>query len=307
MPWLAFALAAGVASAVNVAAAKRLVASLRPAVLGGVVHVTGGLLCLALLPLVGADLVPAGDHLPQLGLMAVVHVAGNLLYFAALARSQLSQVDLFLRSSALWTVLGGTLLLREALPASSLLGGALILGSLALIAEKPRRLAFSAAQRLALAAAVAFGAGNVIDKAISGPFHPLGYTTLVLLLTGAGMLAFARPRWSELRAPSLWRAGAWTVAATFALTQWLIIEAYAAGGTAGDVILVAQLRLVLLVGVGVLWLRERDRLPAKLAAATLMLVGIWVLAAGADAAAAGAAAPAAAAAAVAAVPAAGGG
>jgi len=279
--WLAFALAAGVASAVNVAAAKRLVAGLRPAVLGGVVHVTGGLLCLVLLPLVGADLSPAAERLPQLALMAAVHAAGNLLYFAALARSQLSQIDLFLRSSALWTVLGSAWVLREAFPTTSIAGAVLVLGSLATIAERPRRLGFSPPQRLALAAALAFGAGNVIDKAISGPFHPLGYTALVLLLTGAGMLAVARPRVAELRAPALWRGDAWTVAGTFALTQWLIIEAYAAGGTAGDVILVAQLRLLLLMAAGVLLLRERDRLGAKLVAAVLMLSGIGVLAAGA--------------------------
>jgi drug/metabolite transporter (DMT)-like permease len=281
MGWLAFALAAGVASAVNVAAAKRLVADLRPAVLGGVVHVTGGLICLAALPLLGADLAPGAERIPQLALMTVVHVAGNLLYFAALARSQLSQIDLFLRSSALWTVVGGTLLLRDPFPAASLVGAVLVLASLATIAERPRRLRFSRPQLMALGAAVAFGAGNVIDKAVSGPFHPLGYTALVLLLTGIGMLLVARPRLEELRARALWRPTAWTVAATFALTQWLIILAYGAGGSAGDVILVAQARLVLLMAVGVLWLRERDRLPAKLVAAGLMVAGIGALAAGA--------------------------
>jgi drug/metabolite transporter (DMT)-like permease len=283
MGWLAFALAAGAASAVNVAAAKRLVADVRPAVLGGVVHVTGGLLCLAALPLLGADLAPAAELVPQLALMAIVHVIGNLLYFAALARTQLSQIDLFLRSSALWTVVGGTLALREPLGAASLAGAALVLASLATIAERPRRLRFSGPQRLALLAAVAFGAGNVIDKAISAPFHPLGYTALVLLLTGVGMLVVARPRARELRAGILWRPTAWTVAATFALTQWLIIQAYGAGGGAGDVILVAQVRLVLLMAVGVLLLRERDRLPAKLTAAALMLAGIGALASGAQA------------------------
>jgi drug/metabolite transporter (DMT)-like permease len=278
MGWLAFALAAGVASAVNVAAAKRLVADVRPAVLGGVVHVVGGLLCLAALPLLRVDLAPAAERLPQLTLMTVVHVVGNLLYFAALARTQLSQIDLFLRSSALWTVVGGVLLLGEPFRGASVAGAALVLASLATIAERPRRLRFSAAQGLALGAAVAFGAGNVIDKAISGPFHPLGYTALVLLLTGAGMLGVARPRVRELRAGVLWRPTAWAVAATFALTQWLIILAYGAGGSAGDVILVAQVRLVLLMAVGVLLLRERDRLPAKLVAATLMLAGIGMLA-----------------------------
>lgn len=193
MSWLVFALAAGAASAVNVAAAKRLVAELRPAVLGGVVHVTGGLLCLAALPLLGADLAPAATRLPQLAVMTIVHVIGNLLYFTALARTQLSQIDLFLRSSALWTVVGGTLVLGDPFPATSAIGALLVLASLATIAERPRRLRFSQPQMLAVGAAVAFGAGNVTDKAISAPFHPLGYTALVLLLTGAGMLAVARP------------------------------------------------------------------------------------------------------------------
>lgn len=281
MTWLAFAVAAGIASAANVAAAKRLVTGLRPAVLGGVVHLLGGLLCLLALPLFGADLAPAAGRVPQLAAMTAVHVAGNLLYFSALARTQLSQIDLFLRSSALWTVALGVAWLGEPLAPLSAVGAALVLLSLAIVAERPRRVGFSAPQRLALGAALAFGAGNVIDKAISGPFHPLAYAALVLLLTGAGMLAVARPRRAELRAPALWRPTAWTVAATFGLTQWWIVEAYAAGGTAGDVILVAQLRLVLLLAVGVVVLRERDRLGAKLAAAALMLLGVGALAAGA--------------------------
>ena len=278
MGWFAFALAAGAASAVNVWAAKRLVATLRPAVLGGVVHVTGGLLCLLSLPLVGADLSPAAERVPQLALMTGVYVLGNLLYFAALARTQLSEIDLFLRSSALWTVVGGTLVLREAAALASLIGAVLILASLVTIAQKPRRLRFSGAQLLALGAAAAFGAGNVIDKAISAPFDPLGYTALNLLLSGVGMLVIARPGTSELRSPALWSPTAWTVAATFAITQWLIILAFAAGGSAGDVILVAQVRLVALMAVGTLLLGERDRLPRKLAATALMLAGIAALA-----------------------------
>lgn len=279
MSWLAFALAAGAASAVNVWAAKRLVASLRPAVLGGVVHLTGGLLCLAFLPLLGADLEPAVDRMPQLALMTGIYVLGNLLYFAALARTQLSEIDLFLRSSALWTVVGGTLVLREAFPIASLIGSVLIVASLVTIADRPRRLRFSAPQLLALGAAIAFGAGNVVDKAVSAPFDPLGYTALNLVLTGLGMLAVARPRRAELAARALWGPAAWSVAATFALTQWLIILAFQAGGTAGDVILVAQVRLVALMLVGVLVLGERDRAGRKAAAALLMIAGVTALAA----------------------------
>ena len=277
MSWLVFALAAGAASAVNVWASKRLVASIRPPVLGGVVHVAGGLLCLVSLPLAGADLSPAGERLPHLALMTAAYVLGNTLYFAALARSQLSEIDLLLRSSALWTVVGGTLVLREAFPAASAVGAGLILASLLTIAEKPRRLRFSTGQLLALGAALAFGAGNVIDKAISLPFDPLAYTALNLLLTGAGMLVLARPRATELRARALWGWTAWTVAATFAVTQWLIILAFAAGGSAGNVILAAQVRLVALTLIGIVLLGERDRLARKVVATVLMLAGIAAL------------------------------
>jgi drug/metabolite transporter (DMT)-like permease len=277
--WTLLALAAGVASAVNVWASKGLVARLRPAVLGGTVHVTGGLICLALLAPVGGDLSPAAERLPHLAAMAAVYVAGNLLYFRALAVSQLSEIDLLLRSSALWTVVGGVAFLSEPFGVSSLAGSALILTSVTLLARAPGRWRFSGPQRMALGAAVLFGAGNVIDKAISAPFHPLGYTALNLLLTGVGMLLVARPTRAEWSARALWRPTAWLVAATFALTQLLIILAFGAGGTAGDVILVAQARLLILVGVGVIVLRERDRLLRKMTASALMLGGIALLAA----------------------------
>jgi drug/metabolite transporter (DMT)-like permease len=127
---------------------------------------------------------------------------------------------------------------------------------------------------LALGAALAFGAGNLIDKTVSASFDPLGYTAINLLLTGVGMLALVPGRWRELRARALWGWRAWLVAVTFALTQWLLILAFAAGGSAGQVILVAQLRLVLLMAVGVMLLGERDRLGRKLAAATLMIAGL---------------------------------
>ncbi|MFU8887354.1 MAG: hypothetical protein ACNA8N_01990 [Trueperaceae bacterium] len=58
---------------------------------------------------------------------------------------------------------------------------------------------------------------------------------------------------------------------------------YRDGPSAGAVILMAQARLLLLMAVGVLLLRERDRLPAKLTAGALMLAGIGVLASGAGA------------------------
>lgn len=280
MGWLAFALGAGLASAVNVWVSKGLVARVRPAVAAGVVHLTGGLLCLLFLPLFGGGLGPVGANLAGLALMAAIYVAGNLLYFSALAQAQLSEIDLLLRSSALWTFLGGVVLLGERAPYTTLLGAGLILISLALL-SRGGRFTFNRPQMLALAAALAFGAGNVVDKTLSPQFPPLGYTALNLLLTGVGVLLLVRPRAAELALPALWGTASWSVAATFALTQLLLILAFAAGGGAGQVILAAQVRMFVLVAVGVILLGERDRLARKLLAGCAMLAGVYWLALGA--------------------------
>jgi drug/metabolite transporter (DMT)-like permease len=276
--WFGWSLLAGLVSALNVGASKFLVGKgLRPVVLGGVVHLRGGLLCLLFLPFfdLRADL-GVGVALGVLG-MGVVYTLGNVLYFLALQATQLSEIDLFLRTSSLWTFIAGVVLLGEPVNASTALGAGFIVASVLVLSQRARPLRFSRAQLLALSAALTFGLGNVVDKALSPYFDPLTYTTLNLLLTGVGMLALARGRPSELRQPALWGVWVWVVAATFALTQALLILAYQAGGGAGQVILVAQVRLVLLVTVGIVMLGERDRLDRKILAVILMIAGIFLL------------------------------
>lgn len=281
MNWFLWALAAGLASAVNVWASKGLVnQQVRPMVVGGWVHLLGGVVCL--LGMLGATLwLPRGtlEHtlspfilLGVLG-MGGVYVLGNSLYFSALAQSQLSEIDVLLRSSSLWTLVIGIVLLGESTAPRTLLGSALIITSVLSLA-RGKRLTFNRPQVLALAAALSFGLGNVVDKALSPFFDVLTYTTLNLLLTGGGMLGVARANVQELRTPTLWTLPAWLVASTFALTQAFIILAFQAGGSAGQVILVAQVRLLMLMTVGITLLRETDRLPRKVIAAGLMVAGM---------------------------------
>jgi drug/metabolite transporter (DMT)-like permease len=214
-----------------------------------------------------------------LGLLALtlVYTLGNALYFTALRNVQLSEIDMLLRSSSFWTFVLGLLLLAEPLGLWGGVGACLILASVTVLAEKPQRLRFSRPQWLALGAALLFGAGNVLDKALSASFSPLLYTALNLLLTGFGMLFLARKQLGLLRHSAFWRPTAWVVAATFALTQLLLILAFGAGGSAGGVILVAQIRVVLLMLTGLVWLGERDRLGRKGWAALLMVIGVYSL------------------------------
>ena len=274
MNWFVWALAAGLASALNVWVSKLLLTKdVRPIVLGGVVHLSGGIICLLAMPFVTLQAQLTWQILLGLLFMALVYVLSNILYFSALASTQLSEIDILLRSSSLWTFIGGVILLREPAPPHIVLAALLIISSVFLTARQGRW-RFQSGQHLALGAAVGFAAGNIIDKALSSHFDPLSYTTINLLLTGIGMLAISRASWPEIKTPILWRWSAWTVALTFALTQLLIILAFQAGGSAGQVILVAQVRLLILTVVGMVLLKETDRLNRKTLALVLMVGGI---------------------------------
>jgi uncharacterized membrane protein len=58
------------------------------------------------------------------------------------------------------------------------------------------------------------------------------------------------------------------------LTIWL---AYAAGGEASQIMPLSQVSIVMTVGAGYLWLRERDRLGQKLVGSGLVMLGAWLL------------------------------
>lgn len=280
MSWLLLALGAGLGSALNVFASKLLVKNLPPILLGASVHLLGGIIICAFLPFTALTLTGTPSIVLGLVGLTVVYTLGNAFYFTALRDVQLSEIDLLLRSSSIWTLLGGVLFLSEPLGWQGALGAFLILVSLTVLAEKPRRLVFRRPQLLALGAALSFGAGNVLDKALSPYFDPLSYTALNLLLTGFGMVLLARQPLNAFLQAGLWQGGAWIVAATFALTQLLLILAFQAGGSAGEVILVAQVRVVLLGTAGILLLGERDRLLHKGVAATFIFVGIYLLSVG---------------------------
>jgi len=275
--WVLFALGAGLTSALNVFVSKLLIKNVPPILLGASVHLLGGVIVCACLPFVPVTLTWTPPVLLGLVGLGVVYTLGNALYFTALRDVQLSEIDLLLRSSSLWTLLGGVIFLSEPFGWRGAFGAFLILASLTVLAEKPQRLVFRRPQLLALGAALSFGAGNVLDKALSPFFDPFSYTALNLLLTGLGMVFLVRGSARAFLHVRLWRGGAWLVAATFALTQLFLILAFQTGGGAGEVILVAQVRVVLLGIGGVLLLGERNRLLRKGSSAVLIFIGVYLL------------------------------
>lgn len=275
--WFAWALLAGLTSAANVWLSRGLAQQgLSPLWVGGSLHLLGAAVTLPLVWVQGWGPLPQLQYWVGLSLAVGIAALGNACFFAALRGTQLSEIDVLLRSSALWTFLGGVVLLAEPAHSQAWLGLALIVLATGLVSQRGS-FRFSRPQGLALAAALFFGMGNLADRLLSPQFSAAAYTFLNQLLIGLALLALGRVPLQQWFVSPLRSWAAWGVGISFALTQGLLVLAYQAGGGAGQVILVAQLRLVLLVLVGLLWLGERDRVYAKLGAVGLVLAGLFVL------------------------------
>lgn len=277
MEWFWFALAAGLISALNVWSSKLLVVQgLNPMLVGGAVHLWGALCCIPLWIWISPKIYFSWGLLAGLLVMGLVYTVANGLYFGALEGTPLSEIDLYLRTSAVWT------LVLAAFAGGALGGPWQLLGAVAVIASvmllsTGKVGQFARPQLLALAAAALFGLGNVLDSRLSPAMDAVSYSFVNMLLTAVGMMFWAKATPKDWLTPSLLGWQAWWVGLTFALTLLLLVQAYAAGGGAGQVILVAQVRLLLLVGVGVLVLAERDRLGRKGLSLGLMVVGLLAL------------------------------
>lgn len=220
-----------------------------------------------------------GMALTGLIISGALVAVGIMTYYEGLKHSDVSEFSLFSRSRMLIIVIGGLMFFGERFTLLQAIGGLLVLGGVFFLSWEGKKIHFGKGAKFALATAVLFGVGALIDKAIISYFTAMMYTFLIYLFTVIFMIPLVIwrvkkkatwPKRSTLGILSI-------VGMLYGVSAYCIYAAYLQSGPASLVTLVSQLEIPITVLWGIYLMRERNKMVSKLISMALLILGIVLL------------------------------
>lgn len=204
---------------------------------------------------------------------------GVVTYYEGLKHSDISEFGLFSRSRMLLIVLGGIIFFREQFSGVQVVGGLFIFISVFFLSWEGGKIRFGKGAKFAIATAVLFGLGAIIDKAVMAFYSPVLYTFLIYLLTVVFMIPMAIFRLKKkIRLPKMSTVGALSfVGILYGASAYCVYAAYTVNGPASFVTLVSQLEIPITVLWGIVIMKERKKVVSKLISMALLILGIVLL------------------------------
>lgn len=289
-PWMAWALLALAALCAYALAMKRLLGRplpYPPVLLSAAVFVGVGLLGAGARLLDGAIVGDLG-RLAQPGASALValdvllYCAAPWLYYRALQRLPVSQVVTVQALIGVFALLGGVVLGLERPSAARVAGAALVVLAIAGVSAGPGARRISRPTLDLVASTALYAGGALVDQQLVARFGldpqlMLGVAFLApgLILSALSLRVAGLPARTLARVMGE-RAVLGNMLALF-VAYSATYRAYALGGSASGVTLVLACEAVVVVALAALLLRERERLPWRLAAGALVAVGLGLI------------------------------
>lgn len=204
---------------------------------------------------------------------------GVMTYYEGLKHSDVSEFSLFSRSRTLIIVIGGLMFFRERFTPLQAVGGLLVLCGVFFLSWEGKSVHFGKGAKYALATAVLFGLGALIDKAVIPYYTAMMYTFLIYLFTMIFMIPLVVWR---LRKGAQWpkrpTVGLLSVVGTlYGMSAYCVYAAYLQSGPASLVTLVSQLEIPITVLWGIYLMKERKKIFSKLISMALLILGIVLL------------------------------
>lgn len=282
MSWQIFVAISIVASAVSALIQKAL---MRKQNINPVAFAAGFQLLVSLF--IGIVLLFSGFRLPNLRdiwpnllVMPILYSLGNISKFKSLKKIDASEFTVLFQFSVIITVLVAVVFLGEAFHSYEIAGLALVILAILFITLKDQtKLKFSTGELWALGCAAAFGLAFANDAYILRTFDLWSYTFLAFFLPGALTLLYMRKEAKALRRLVEKESvkGFVLSAFVYAIAAVTVYAAYQVGRNAAQIASITPTYSILIVILAAIFLHERDRLPRKLLAAILAIVGIILL------------------------------
>jgi drug/metabolite transporter (DMT)-like permease len=236
---------------------------------------------------IGIILLFTGFHLPDLRviwpnllLMPVLYSLGNISKFKSLKRIEASEFTILFQSSTVITVLVAVMLLGEVFRIQEIAGLALVILAIVLVTLREKvKVRFSSGELYTLGCAAAFGIAFANDAYILRTFDLWSYTFIAFFIPGALTLLYMRKEAKTLKHLLEKESVIGFVLSSliYAVAAATVYAAYQIGRNAAQIASITPTYSILIVILAAILLKERDRLPQKLIAAVLAVVGIVLL------------------------------
>jgi len=282
MNWQIFVALSIIASAVTAILQKVLI---RKTTVSPIAFAAGFQIAVSML--VGIILIFKGFHLPDLApirlnllLMPILYALGNVSKFQSVKKIEVSEFTVIFQASTVVAVLTAIVFLNESFHLLQVFGLFLILASIVLVTLKNHiKFSLSAGELWAILSAATYGVAFANDAYILRSFDLWTYTFLAFLLPGLLCLPFLGKDIKSLKhlVEKDNVIGFLLSAAIFSIAVLTVYYAYQIGRNAAQISSITPTYSILIVILAAIFLKERDRIPRKLFAAALAIIGVILL------------------------------
>jgi len=236
-----------------------------------------GVLTLAYALVRGFSMPSLAPLLPNLLAMVVLYGAGNVFIFKALKLVEASEFTIIFATRVLWTIGAAILFLGEAFAIKQLAGTVLILAGVVLVSWHSEKIKFGTKGSIfSLLAAAAFGLAFANDAFLLRNFDVPSYLSIAFIAPTLGVWLISPGVTTKMRVflerQFLLKLGLLgTIYAVSAITVFL---AYQIGRNAAQIAPLNQLSTVVVVILGIVFLKEKSHVFKKMVGALLGFVGM---------------------------------
>lgn len=202
---------------------------------------------------------------------------GNLLNFNALKKVDASEFTVLFSTRAIWSVLGAILVLGESFGAKQIIGATLIISSVFLVSWKKKSFSLNEGEMLTLAAAAFFGLEFINDTYLLNKVDLLFYIPLIFLFPA---IAVGVANYKKL--PNIGKVVSFMdflklsfLGLMFAVSATATLTAYEKGHNAAQIAVLNQTTTIIIVLLGIIFLKERNHMKLKIIGAIISLIGVY--------------------------------
>lgn len=204
---------------------------------------------------------------------------GSVFNFTALKKVEASEFTVLFSTRALWTVAAAILILGESFSLKQFFGAGLIIASVVMVSWKKKSLRLSEGEMLTLAGAFFFGVEFVNDAYLSVHTDLFFYLPLVFLLPSIfiGLINYKKILKINKFVSLNQSFSLGFLALMFAVSATATFMAYQKGHNIAQIAVLNQTSTIIIVILGIIFLRERNHLILKILGGLLSIVGVFLV------------------------------